>query len=141
MDVKVKLLREDGETTIWCKFFDKDGNLTNKEFTITYEEWDAIKKTRLEKNIWMLDIQKTEQDERIEWLLEPSRMFFILQALSGNNQPFNAKDMPFVLALGNILSEYQEKFNLSPFDFLSDAKMAKEIFQFSLDMLDVSEGE
>ncbi len=129
MKIKMLLLREDGESTIWCKAYDEQGNLSETEYTISYDEWDAVQKERVEKNVWILDVPETEQDERIKWILQPERMIYVLRAMAqGAERP----DINFMLSLGTISEEYQKQFNQPPMQFIIDARKAKEVFEFLL---------
>ncbi len=130
MKTKVLLLREDGQEKIYCKAYDANGNISKTEFSITYDEWDAIKKTRIEKNVWELDIPETEQDKRISWMLEPQRMVLVLRALA--SKEVDDFDIHFVYSLGSVLEDYQIEFKQAPIQFIQDARKAKEVFEFML---------
>lgn len=131
--IKIRLTREDRQDNIFYKVFDKDGNMNETEFSMSYDEWDELKKEKVEKNTYLIETTiDIDQGKRVKWLMEPARFISILRVLNRKRSDENSRDLSLMFSLGSISREYFERFNLPVINLIEDIKLVKSVFELSI---------
>jgi hypothetical protein len=130
MPTKLRLtIQSETKNSLFVKAIgDKSNKPVGTAQEIPLEDWENTEKEFLGNNVWEITLDpETEknvkdQEERINWLCESSRVIYVFRLGS-----IASPSIDEMFAIGNIATDYTNKFNESLDQMLADVTMAKRL--------------